>query len=509
METIKLKNRQWQIDTNQTLGRAGGFGEVFVGFDENGERVAIKRLKLDSSKAAVRETYIGEELSKGCFKNIVPILDCGQDADSDRYFLVMPICSKNLWDEIEKRDRIPNDEIIKILLEILNGLEEVESVVHRDLKPQNILFHDGAWKIADFGIAKFTEDSTSLETLRSSLTPAYAAPEQWNLQRPTNATDIYSLGCIAHALKTGFPPFKANTSEDLREYHIKETPSLLELPLRAQGLIANMLRKPPEVRPSRKRCLEVLNDALKEEKKNSDTSSSLDKVVNAIAIEKAQQETKKQVELQQQNSRNAIFKEAALDLAQIKHRFFTTLHKKAKDVSGKQEANQFVLGSAIFVFDIEYRQDAYGGEVTKKGFTMRDDHYGICGGSGRQPRCDIIAFTKISLAQRINGIERGISANLVLYRPDDSSEYRWYEMSFFSMIRRDIRPVCYQETFSLENHRDIDLALSNVMHTFILAHEPVPIDGEDESSFVDYWMKNIADAAKGNLVRRSEIPFKR
>jgi len=505
MGTIKLKNKQWKVDTNQPLGKAGGFGEVFIGFDENGERVAIKRLKLDSSKAAVRETYIGEELSKGSFKNIVPILDYGQDADSDRYFLVMPVCSKNLWDEIEKRGEIPNDEIIKILLDILNGLEEVESVVHRDLKPQNILFHDGAWKIADFGIAKFTEDSTSLETLRSSLTPAYAAPEQWNLQRPTNATDIYSLGCIAHALKTGFPPFKANTSEDLRDYHIRVTPSLLELPLRAQGLIANMLRKPPEVRPSRKRCLEVLNSALKEEKKNSDASSSLDKVVNAIAIEKAQQETKKQVELERQNSRNAIFKEAVLDLAQIKHRFFTTLHEKAEDVAGKQEVNQFVLGSATFVFDIQCKKRD---DVNKKpiisGFAIDNNLYSVQRRNIMQSGWDIIAFTKISLIQKAHGKHHKIDANLVFCRPKDASEYRWYEMSFFSM-----KCMGYQEVFSMDNAEDIDLALSSVMHTFILAHEPVPIDGEDENSFVEYWMKNIADAAEGKLARKSSLPFKR
>ncbi|MDM3788590.1 protein kinase, partial [Proteus mirabilis] len=77
---------------------------------------------------------------------------------------------------------------------------EVGDIVHRDLKPGNILRHEERWKIADFGIAKFVEDSTSLETLREALTPSYAAPEQWLGQRPTSATDIYALGCIIHAL---------------------------------------------------------------------------------------------------------------------------------------------------------------------------------------------------------------------------------------------------------------------------------------------------------------------
>lgn len=160
MQAIKLNKKTWKIDTNSVLGAPGGFGEVFRGIGENGD-VAIKRLKVTASDAAHRELQIGRSLSERTLKHVVPILDYGQDADSDRYFIVMPICDKSLQDEIVKRGAFSPNEAIEIILAILQGLSEVRDITHRDLKPSNVLMHESEWKIADFGIAKFVEDSTS------------------------------------------------------------------------------------------------------------------------------------------------------------------------------------------------------------------------------------------------------------------------------------------------------------------------------------------------------------
>jgi serine/threonine-protein kinase len=262
MQAIKLNKKTWKIDTNSVLGSPGGFGEVFRGVGENGD-VAIKRLKVTASEAAHRELQIGRSLSERALKRVVPILDYGQDADSDRYFIVMPICDKNLQDEIVKRGKFSPNEAIEIILAILQGLSEVRDITHRDLKPSNVLMHESEWKIADFGIAKFVEDSTSLETLRSSLTPAYAAPEQWQLQRPTGATDIYAAGCIVHALITGRPPFVGDV-DSLRQQHLNSTPPPLnELPPGARAIVSQMLRKSPEIRPKLDRCLSVFEEAMR------------------------------------------------------------------------------------------------------------------------------------------------------------------------------------------------------------------------------------------------------
>jgi len=204
---IRLTSSEWAFDENERLGPPGGFGDVFRGTGPDGP-VAIKRLKLDAGHAAHRELRIGADLIERPLTHVVPVLDAGQDAESDRYFLVMPICEQSLQQSIDlARGEMPIAHTLTTLRAIVAGLTEVGDIVHRDLKPGNVLLHDGVWKIADFGIAKFVEDATSRDTVRDSLTPFYAAPEQWRGERATHATDVYALGCIAHALATGFPPF--------------------------------------------------------------------------------------------------------------------------------------------------------------------------------------------------------------------------------------------------------------------------------------------------------------
>jgi len=174
---IRLPGGQWEYDDARPLGKAGGFGEVFHGRGANID-VAIKRLKIDANQAAHRELIIGNELMQRSLSHIVPIIDAGQDSESDRYFLIMPVCEFSLQDKIDEAKGTVDMEIASTAIsDIITGLSEVKDITHRDLKPANVLYHEGKWKISDFGIAKFIEDSTSLETLRNCLTPTYAAPE--------------------------------------------------------------------------------------------------------------------------------------------------------------------------------------------------------------------------------------------------------------------------------------------------------------------------------------------
>jgi len=215
VHTIRLPGGEWEYDDARALGQAGGFGEVFLGSGVCGE-VAIKRLKLSANQAAHRELAIGQNLMQRSLSHVVQIIDAGQDSESDRYFLVMPVCEFSLQDKIDEASGAVDMQMSSLAISaIIAGLTEVRDITHRDLKPANVLFHDGKWKIADFGIAKFVEDSTSMETLCNSLTPTYAAPEQWKGDRPTTATDIYALGCIIHTLFTGSPPFSGSI-DDIR-----------------------------------------------------------------------------------------------------------------------------------------------------------------------------------------------------------------------------------------------------------------------------------------------------
>lgn len=229
MQQIRLPRGEWWYDPTASLGPEGGFGAVFAGGRAAGDRsVAVKRLKLSARDAAHRELRIANELAGQAFEHVVPILDAGLDAELDSYFVIMARATRSLQDELRSGKRFNDAEAIDVLGQIAKGLAEVPTIIHRDLKPANVLLHDGRWKVADFGIARFVEETTSLHTLKECLSPPYAAPEQWRMERATTATDIYALGCIGFVLLTGGPPFPGPSPADYHEQHVQASPPVLE-----------------------------------------------------------------------------------------------------------------------------------------------------------------------------------------------------------------------------------------------------------------------------------------
>lgn len=500
---IKLLRDSWEIDTGSPLGEAGGFGEVFRGIGSD-TVVAIKRLKLTATEAAYRELNIAESLLNRDLSNVIPIHDYGQDADSDRYFIVMPLCDRSLQREIIDRGRLPPTESLDILIAILSGLSEVTDITHRDLKPANILLHDGAWKIADFGIAKFVEDSTSLQTLRNSLTPAYGAPEQWLVQRPSPATDIYAAGCIAHALLNGEPPFSGDVAE-LREHHLNTTPAqLAALPAPARSIVQQMLRKNPDIRPSLARCLSVFdNSKMGLQAEPPQNASKIAEAVSDVAQEQAAKEAKEKEHEHRRNRRKAILDEAMSDLHRICGRLFAELEHHAGDVIEHRTESRIHIGNAQLVLD------ATLGGVGSDGFHACDSesHYGDEGWGvhRKQSTWDLISYGNMVVRQRVGHNEYVRCANLVFGKPDEESEYRWYEMAFFSITGQKIQ----DSPFCLSYPWEIDEVLSNVMGVNQLAYPPKPIDGEDEDGFIEYWIEIIAQAMIGQMNPPRSLPMSR
>ena len=128
--------------------------------------------------------------------------------------------------------------------------------MHRDLKPENVLWWRGAWHLADFGIARYAEQTTSPDTRKFAMTAEYAAPEQWRFERATGATDVYALGIIAYELLSGSLPFPGPTWEDFYEQHLRRpAPALDHVPASLAGVVANCLMKEPDARPAPARLL--------------------------------------------------------------------------------------------------------------------------------------------------------------------------------------------------------------------------------------------------------------
>jgi hypothetical protein len=186
---------------------SGGFGEVDELLLDDGSRVARKTFAPTIALSAgerqkhlerfAREVKYQSLLSSPAF---MPVLS--HDLTPPNPFFVMPLAERNLDDEI--RQNLSSGAIpTQALADVLNALEELHSrgFVHRDLKPQNVLFHDGTWKLTDFGLALPPTNATTRLTSTGSNwgTAQYCAPEQAvDFKGATSAVDIYAFGCILH-----------------------------------------------------------------------------------------------------------------------------------------------------------------------------------------------------------------------------------------------------------------------------------------------------------------------
>lgn len=481
---IKLENGVWSLNESERLGPPGGFGEVFKGTGPDGA-VAIKRLKITANAAAHREMNIGRVLASRSLQHVVPVLDSGQDAETDRYYLVMPVCDYSLQDHLNRVGQLDWATAKPIILDIIHGLLEVGDIVHRDLKPGNVLWHEGRWKIADFGIAKFVEDSTSLQTLRDALTPAFGAPEQWLGESPTRATDVYALACMMHVMINGRPPF-VGEMETVRQGHLQAPPpSLTGVPPSLSSLVLHMLRKPPPLRPSLERCEAVMQAV---DQPARPASNALAAAAHKITEQETAAEAERRAAEALAKQRALMSKAAQDELRSIRSRLYDEICRVSDTV--RLVKNEVLLGPARLLIadpDSGLRRPL---EVAPQ----------------RGSFWDILTSSRISLqtipdSHQFQHNTYTVSATLVFAKTADS-DYRWRELSFWSMLSHS------QNTpFSVDpSDTNFQVALSNVLGGCNLAHGPLTIDAEDETDFQDRWIGLFTRAVNGQLSRPNQMP---
>lgn len=185
---------------------AGGMATVFLAEDERlGRQVAVKRLHSDSPEDAAerfeREAKVGASLSH---PNLVTVFDTA--ADDEGVLIVMEYVPGENLAELMARERVPTEQAIGIVKAVAAALDHAHQagVVHRDVKPANILVTpDGKVKVVDLGIATATE-RTRITTAGTVLgTPSYMAPEQLEGGEITKSVDIYALATVAFELLAG------------------------------------------------------------------------------------------------------------------------------------------------------------------------------------------------------------------------------------------------------------------------------------------------------------------
>ncbi|MFC2142152.1 protein kinase [Acidobacteriota bacterium] len=213
----------------EELGR-GGMGVVYKARDAQiGEEVAIKLIRLHIAADKKTLERFSNELKlarKIAHKNVCRMFHLDKEEETP-YISMEYLAGEDLRSLLQKKGMLPTDEAIEVAKQVCEGLVEAHrlGVVHRDLKPQNIMINEnGQAKIMDFGIARSIEAGGMTQTGVMIGTPDYMSPEQAEGREADERSDIYSLGIILFEMATGEVPFKGDTALSVALKHKAQLP---------------------------------------------------------------------------------------------------------------------------------------------------------------------------------------------------------------------------------------------------------------------------------------------
>src|SRR5947207_648467 len=277
------------------IGR-GGMGVVFSARDERLKRqVAIKVLPPELAfREEIRLRFLreAETAARLSHPHIVPIHSVGEGPDGLVYFVMAFVDGESLGAKLKRRGRLPPDEARRIMQETADALGAAHAlgIIHRDVKPDNILLEGsrGRVVVTDFGIAKALSSTTGGATLTATGvaigTPHYMSPEQAAGDREIDGrSDIYSLGVVTYQMLAGELPFQAPTVPGILMKHITERAPLItdrrpEVPEDLAACVMRSLEKDPEDRwptaDALRRALEARSATMYKPRRSSGPSPS-------------------------------------------------------------------------------------------------------------------------------------------------------------------------------------------------------------------------------------------
>jgi hypothetical protein len=238
----------------------GGMGVVFKAFDETLDRiVAVKVLAPQyASNATARRRFVREAkaIAAVVHEHVVTI-HAVEETGLIPFLVMQCIHGKSLQDRLEQTGPLEVKEILRIGMQTARGLAaaHAQGIVHRDVKPANILLENGVErvKISDFGLARAVDDASITQSGVIAGTPMYMSPEQANSQPVDPRSDLFSLGSVLYALGAGHPPFRADSTPAVLMRVVADSPRPLreinaDIPDWLAAIIARLHAKKPEDR---------------------------------------------------------------------------------------------------------------------------------------------------------------------------------------------------------------------------------------------------------------------
>ncbi|MCL7959784.1 MAG: protein kinase [marine benthic group bacterium] len=236
----------------------GGMATVYLAEDlKHRRKVAIKVLHPELAVTLAAERFLSEiKIAAGLnYPHILALFDSGE-ADGLLYYVMPYVEGESLRERLEREGELPVEEAVRIAVEMADGLQHAhdQGVIHRDIKPGNILLSGKHAVIADFGIARAVTAAQEGRMTGTGLgvgTPLYASPEQaTGAETLDGRTDVYSLGCVLYELLAGEVPLTAATPQAVQARRLVETPAPIHpqretVPPLLDQVVAKALAKRP------------------------------------------------------------------------------------------------------------------------------------------------------------------------------------------------------------------------------------------------------------------------
>ncbi|MEU8126632.1 serine/threonine-protein kinase [Micromonospora sp. NPDC049049] len=497
MASTALKlSEDWAL--GERIGE-GGFGSVFAASSPR-HQDAVAKLIPKKPGSARELLFVDLEGAR----NVVPIVDSGETPDS--WVIIMPRAEMSLRQHLQSA--LSPTEAIAILSDLALALSDLQDrVVHRDLKPENILLLDGHWCVADFGISRYAEATTAPDTQKYSMTPPYAAPEQWRSERATSATDVYAFGVLAYELLAGAWPFKGPSLGDFRDQHLHdEPPALNGVSVALVSLVEECLYKAPQTRPSPSNISARLERAAHTV---PGTGFDLLRQANraevarlgeqARAAERARSEKERRADIAKSASKALNRIMDAVKVSILEAAPSAVCHTAEPDidpVSGRQHMRpqgwSINLSKATldFIIPIGAQMDLH---------------------SRFELPIDVVYYARIS-AERQKGNRndrayRGRSHSLWYCDAQEEGRYQWFETAFTP--QRALHPSGPEiDPCALDPNDDAAKALGNGLsfeRDYAVAWPFTPVVIDELDGFVNRWAGWFADCASGDLRRPSQF----